>query len=913
MAEDLGNLIANMDNMTIEELGGSLLSRQAKINAERKKEAKKAQKIQNALGIIGIGQALTKEAFKRRAEEADNIQSFLAPTVEPRAESARVTASAINHIDQVDFESEDYKNYRNDPNLNSYWKTIGVENPTEADYRATYLKNNNLLENFSAAFREPIDAVIRQTYGNGYEQLVTDRESYQYLQEVAAYDIAKHFLTNVNEKGGYTPRYENFIKEMTDLYSQDGIIDMDREDILRISMGLTPIQLSGFERKYFKGKKQKYRKGLFGGVSDMFRKITGVAAKHNAPNIFETLNNIDMYGNRQMNDGLYEINVSSIIRESTTSAVAELKKGGQAELPIGADSNARIEYKNNPELQSLAEGDGEVPGIFGFDGEGRFYEEFYANKQFKEQQQSLLANMAIPMFEGKNETTRSFNFFRRGRKFKNYTSDLTTTEIQIMNEQTGILAQEMENNPEFARKIFNEMAETVDGWTVQTPEGAAEVNELFDSYYASADGRLFMAGAMVARNGLYSKRGGAGLFRPDERYKTPPDIVEEFTTGFNEFGGVLPLLTDNLITITENGITTKEGYSKLHAPQKAAVFHQTFLGISENQQLDNKTKTDLLNNLFETISHPIVGNTTLSEYLTALENEESKNMLFGSDIKIPTSPPEFSYSLPLTSLEAARFSAGIPTLPLPDVQVPIEIPNFNVKAMDKNPIFKMEEFKGTELADADYEENINLIIDRMQTLEILPDNINSDVLEYKLNRLAQFTAYAESRLDGNAESGVGAKSLFQFKDESAKTAYNRLVRELPEGVELPDDIIAMAQSGNFSMLDKNGNLRLSPSSQVLLTLSNYIEDRAVDIETGKTLKEGTGSGYMKTYLSSGLDSSEEKEALKNLYMNIHHKSTYGLTGRKLRPIQRNFRASYDKYFNPSILQNYNPYQSIIGK
>jgi len=70
---------------------------------------------------------------------------------------------------------------------------------------------------------------------------------------------------------------------------------------------------------------------------------------------------------------------------------------------------------------------------------------------------------------------------------------------------------------------------------------------------------------------------------------------------------------------------------------------------------------------------------------------------------------------------------------------------------------------------------------------------------------------------------------------------------------------------------------------------------------------------MKTYLSSGLDSSEEKEALKNLYMNIHHKSTYGLTGRKLRPIQRNFRASYDKYFNPSILQNYNPYQSIIGK
>ena len=41
MADNLQNLVADMDNMSLEDLGGSLLARQSKINAEREKQARK--------------------------------------------------------------------------------------------------------------------------------------------------------------------------------------------------------------------------------------------------------------------------------------------------------------------------------------------------------------------------------------------------------------------------------------------------------------------------------------------------------------------------------------------------------------------------------------------------------------------------------------------------------------------------------------------------------------------------------------------------------------------------------------------------------------------------------------------------------------------------------------------------------
>jgi len=76
MAEDLSNIFESYENKSIEELGSSLLSRQAAINEKRAKEAKKSKKIGQALAVIGVGQQLFKNSYNKRMKEADKHELF---------------------------------------------------------------------------------------------------------------------------------------------------------------------------------------------------------------------------------------------------------------------------------------------------------------------------------------------------------------------------------------------------------------------------------------------------------------------------------------------------------------------------------------------------------------------------------------------------------------------------------------------------------------------------------------------------------------------------------------------------------------------------------------------------------------------------------------------------------------------
>ena len=64
------NLISNYGDMSIEELGSSLLQRQSDIAAERAKEAKKNRKFQQAIGLLTAGQAVFKNATQKRLKES---------------------------------------------------------------------------------------------------------------------------------------------------------------------------------------------------------------------------------------------------------------------------------------------------------------------------------------------------------------------------------------------------------------------------------------------------------------------------------------------------------------------------------------------------------------------------------------------------------------------------------------------------------------------------------------------------------------------------------------------------------------------------------------------------------------------------------------------------------------------------
>ena len=76
MAENLNDIFENFGSQSLEELGSSLLSRQAEINRQQQKEAKKSRRIGQALALMGVGQKIFKNAYNKRAKELDDLKIF---------------------------------------------------------------------------------------------------------------------------------------------------------------------------------------------------------------------------------------------------------------------------------------------------------------------------------------------------------------------------------------------------------------------------------------------------------------------------------------------------------------------------------------------------------------------------------------------------------------------------------------------------------------------------------------------------------------------------------------------------------------------------------------------------------------------------------------------------------------------
>jgi len=190
-------------------------------------------------------------------------------------------------------------------------------------------------------------------------------------------------------------------------------------------------------------------------------------------------------------------------------------------------------------------------------------------------------------------------------------------------------------------------------------------------------------------------------------------------------------------------------------------------------------------------------------------------------------------------------------------------------------------------------------IERATALGIITPDMDNSVVELKLTKLLNFTAFAESRNSNEKISNEGALGYYQFlpnkegQQNSLNTAYNRLSRELGRiNVKVPQDLIRMKEEG-FVSLDN-----VSKESQSLLALSNYIEDTPFDIRTGERLSE-KGSKNLRDYINAVPGSKEERKALEFLYYNVHHKPKIkgvGLSEKELKPIIKNFETSYNKIF-----------------
>ena len=295
MAENLNDIFENFGSQSLEELGSSLLSRQAEINRQQQKEAKKSRRIGQALALMGVGQKIFKNAYNKRAKELDDLKIFEIANNTEQAKRINGMSNLVSVIPdnfEADKSLDDrVKLFMDSSNADLLEQKLG---PTIN----TMLDNMSMFEGFN----------VTPEYSKTKEHLTTE---------------AVRFLLDGN-------KYKEFEGELRKLYNDP---DMDRAQLLEKGMGLTTSALTKAERKYYDNIKQEYRdKGILQGLKDIGRKLGKRADDKGELNLFRNIDNLDLYGS--MDEVLDNLTIAPKLQKSLDSYIAnftESPKGIQFE------------------------------------------------------------------------------------------------------------------------------------------------------------------------------------------------------------------------------------------------------------------------------------------------------------------------------------------------------------------------------------------------------------------------------------------------------------------------------------------------------------------------------------------------------------------------------------------------------
>jgi hypothetical protein len=303
MAEDLNNLFENFQDKSLEELGSSLLSRQAEINKQQAKEARKSRRFGQALAVLGVGQQIFKNAYKKREKEIEDLKIFELSNNENQSKRIQGMANILNIFD------EDQMKTLAGPNQD--WATMSLDDRTEALFNSPYK------DTLEQALKLPLDSVIEQ--GNIFDDFQTfknDKKLYQGAKDIAVKNVIKHFLEG--------NRYQEFDKELRKLYGAPTDEFMTRSELLEKAMGLTPHELTKLERSVFSREKERYRNiGIFRGAKHALEKVGLKQEENGGINLFKEVTPEDIYG--RIDEVISDLDIAANMTTSIQTYMTDLK------------------------------------------------------------------------------------------------------------------------------------------------------------------------------------------------------------------------------------------------------------------------------------------------------------------------------------------------------------------------------------------------------------------------------------------------------------------------------------------------------------------------------------------------------------------------------------------------------------
>jgi len=558
------NLISNYGNMSIEELGGSLLQRQSDIAAAQAKEDKKNRKFQQAIGLLTAGQALFKNATKKRLKELDDLQAFnMQDNVEQSKQIKTIGRIGANMPDKTWFAD------RKDMDVNTLTKEI------MEDERYS----QNLKQNLSPV----IDAVIKQ--GVPEEEFAMFKKGtseYDTAFDLGLHNLISNYVSPYVDRNGKQTGKRNFEMYESELRELLNAGNLDDAKLFEQAIAITPNTLNLAEKRYYSRLKNEYaNKGYIESFKDIFTKIGSKEESKGRRNLFRNVDKTDLYGSN-INDILTTLNIEGPLITSIDKSLAKYRTSA---------SQAMVSAKTDPDLiarSSLA-----------IDSFGRNL----GNKRLYN------ADNTLKMSE------------RGAWSWGRYMTDINKDENQkqAFAKDVAGLTNAFQSDTDFAVAAFTSSLE--DNNIEVTDDMVAE----FYQKISSPDNesyRMNLAIAVAANEGF--QKGGGFLARKPEYYTPSFDKVTQ-DYKYDRFKGSIPAILGEGIAVpsqTSTGNYQEDAsYSKMSVEDKKIAFDNQLKYI-EQSKISSASKMKLIENLFNNVKQPEFD--TPQEYLEAYPPESRK-------------------------------------------------------------------------------------------------------------------------------------------------------------------------------------------------------------------------------------------------------------------------------------------------
>ena len=549
MAESFSEIMNKYKDMSVAELGSSLLQRKEEKDRKAAKSMRKSERIQQALGVLLAGQAVFKGALNRRTAELDAAYEFEKANNDYQAKEINLASKLTQPIYQWAETVKDKK-----------WAS------NEEKYEA-FINSEHF-----APFKTAVDQYTEPAFKAGLGDLYNDystKTGYYTAQVEAAKNYAREYL----QDDKYT-KVVSTLKELFDVPA--GQVDFDAVDLFKKGMGLESHDLTAIEARDYKRILNQYKNdgNIFSGIKQVFDYFTDKNVREGGLPIFRNIDETMLMGPRidQVLDGL---NFKGLTNQFVNKEIVKLNRSS-----VRADA-----LFTSARYQTLRDS---LPSYLNTLNERINQEEFQLYDMLSAKGMENIISIS---------------------DFDDLFDQLDDTDKQILMRDGGKLSILLDpNNPDnekFLRGLFESNHRGVD----KDKDGKPDISfEQFKELLSNETFRVHYGMTLAATEGM--KDFGLGLgystWDGDTRYSPTTDVPKSVYLKYQREQGMIPeLLGENIILPTKDNRNYGVGanWNKLSKDAQIAAINTQVLAI-QKKDVTEKQKELELNNLFYYVPHP---------------------------------------------------------------------------------------------------------------------------------------------------------------------------------------------------------------------------------------------------------------------------------------------------------------------